>query len=257
MRYIIRRLLNKITRGRWIRMRALLSSRMQDDIEYYLGTDIGNKLYLEGEFEKNELSLCANYINEYSNIVDIGANIGIHSIYFSSLAKKGKVLCIEPQLTIYPTLLKNIMSFENIIPLNVAIDSKISITEFFIADDNAYSSLKDTKRKNIILKKHVVTLPFDSLSGLFQKIDFIKIDVEGFEHNVLLSMENILKKDKPVLFIEIYGGTNSNVNPEDTIKFLINLGYQAYFVNVNGDLERFINHSDSFYNYFFIYEDTK
>jgi hypothetical protein len=57
-----------------------------------------------------------------------------------------------------------------------------------------------------------------------------------------------------VLFIEIYGGTDSNSDPEATINFLIDLGYCAYFVNANGELERFIKHSDRFYNYFFIYE---
>jgi FkbM family methyltransferase len=254
MKYKIRQLLNKITRGRWVGFRKIISSKVNDDLEYYLGTDIGNKLYLKGEFETNELNLCAKYIKEDSNIVDIGANIGIHSVYFSNLAKKGKILCIEPQITIYSTLLKNIMNYENIIPLNIAIDSKISITEFFIASDNAYSSLKDTQRKNILFKKYVVTLPFDSISELMPKIDFIKIDVEGFEHNVLLSMENLLKKDKPTLFIEIYGGKNSNKNPEATIKFLIDIGYHAYFVNNDGELEKFSQHRDSSYNYFFIYK---
>lgn len=254
MRYSFRRLLNKLTKGKWIYLRALWSSKIQDHIEYFLKTDIGNQLYLKGTFEKNELNLCAKYIQEDSNVVDIGANIGVHSIYFSNLAKKGKVLSIEPQTTIYSTLLKNIMNYENIIPLNIALNLKPSIAEFFIAEDNAYSSLKDTKRKNIISKKHVVVLPFDSLSGLFQKIDFIKIDVEGLEYNVLLSMKNILIKDRPTLFVEIYGGQNSNTNPEETIIFLINLGYKAYIVGQNGSLEKYSTHDDRLYNYFFVYE---
>jgi len=253
MKYTIRRLINKITRGRWIKLRSSFSTVLEDNMEFYLNTDIGNKLYLEGNFEKKELKLCEKYINENSIVIDIGANIGIHSIYFSKIATKGKVLSIEPQVTIYPTLLKNISTFDNIIPLNIAIDSKMKISEFFITDDNAYSSLKDTRRKKMLQIKQVITLPFDALINLFEKIDFIKIDVEGFEKNVLLSMNNILTKDKPTLFIEIYKGENSNPDPEGTIRLLTDMGYKAYIVNHAGSLEKFIKHSDSYYNYFFIY----
>ena len=147
------------------------------------------------------------------------------------------------------------MKHTNIIPLNVAIDSKIAINKFYVASDNAYSSLKDTMRKNILFYRYVATLPFDLISNILGKIDFIKIDVEGFEHSVLLSMERLLKKDKPTLFVEIYRGANSNNHPEETIKFLVNIGYSAFFVNSDGILHRYSKHNDNFYNYFFIYSE--
>lgn len=253
MKYFIRKALNKLTRGRFLKLRAFLFPKVKDNIEYYIGTDIGNKLYFTGEFEINELQLCANYIKNDSNIVDIGANIGIHSAFFANIAKNGKVLSIEPQTTIYSMLLNNINKYTNIIPINIAIDSEFNISEFFIASDNAYSSLKNTKRKDIINKKLVATFPFDTVSKIIGKIDFIKIDVEGFEYNVLVSMKNTLIESKPVLFVEIYRGINSNSNPDETIEFLVNMGYKAYFVNSKGTLEEYSEHNDSFYNYFFIY----
>jgi FkbM family methyltransferase len=256
MKYKIRRVLNKISMGKWLKLRSVFSTKVKDDLEYYINTDIGNKLYFEGAFEKNELQLCAKFIKENSIVIDIGANIGTHSIYFAKIATKGIVLAIEPQVTIFPTLLKNISNFNNIIPLNIAIDSEMKISEFFIMSDNAYSSLKDTKRKKVLQVKRVVTMPLDSLIDLFDKIDFIKIDVEGFEKNVLLSMENILKRDKPTLFVEIYKGENSNPDPEGTIRLLTDMGYKAYIVNHTGSLEKFVKHNDSYYNYFFIYGDN-
>jgi hypothetical protein len=102
--------------------------------------------------------------------------------------------------------------------------------------------------------KQVVTLPFDLIIDLFDKVDFIKIDVEGYEKNVLSSMKKILLRDKPVLFVEIYQGINSNEDPMGTVEILIDMGYQAYIVNKANDLEKFTSHSDSNYNYFFIYE---
>ena len=106
MKYKIRKFLQFITRGRWIKIRKVISSKISDDLEYYLGTDIGNKLYLTGKFEANELTICSNYINENSNIVDIGANIGTHSIYFAKVAKSAKVLSIEPQVTMLSNITK-------------------------------------------------------------------------------------------------------------------------------------------------------
>jgi len=254
MKYLARRAINKITRGRWAGLRSSISSLIKDDIQYYLNTDIGRKLYFSGDFEQAELNLCKKFIKNDSTIIDIGANIGVHSIYFSEIASNGKVLSIEPQVTIYPVLLQNISKYDNIIPLNVAVDTDLKISSFFIADDNAYSSLKDTKRKKILNVKQVVTLPFDLIIDLFDKVDFIKIDVEGYEKNVLSSMKKILLRDKPVLFVEIYQGINSNEDPMGTVEILIDMGYQAYIVNKANDLEKFTSHSDSNYNYFFIYE---
>ncbi len=254
MKYLARRVVNKITRGRWVKLRSSISPLIRDDIQYFLNTDIGRKIYFTGDFEKVELSLCKKFIKSDSTVIDIGANIGVHSIYFAEAAPQGKVLSIEPQVTIYPVLLQNISKFNNIIPLNVAVDLDLKISSFFIADDNAYSSLKDTKRKKILNVKQVVTLPFDLIINLFDKVDFIKIDVEGFEKNVLASMKSLLLRDKPVLFVEIYQGVNSNEDPMGTVSMLVDMGYHAYIVNNVGSLEKFTSHSDSNYNYFFIYE---
>ena len=57
-------------------------------------TDIGGKLSSSGGFEKQEMDLCKEYITETSIVLDIGANIGLHSIYFSSLAKDGYILSV-------------------------------------------------------------------------------------------------------------------------------------------------------------------
>jgi len=246
-------LLNKFTSGQWLKFRSFLSYIVRDDINYYLDGYIGRELYLTGRFERRELELCKDFIKEDSIVIDVGANIGIHSIYFSKLASKGLVLSIEPQTTIFPLLIKNTLKYNNIIPLNIAIDYELKISSFYIMEDNAYSSLKDTKRKNIVDIRKVITIPLDNFMVLFDKIDFIKIDVEGLEKNVILSMLKILEYFKPVLFIEIYKGNNSNMDPEGTIKILLEMGYQAYVVDNQGELDEFTGHKDDRYNYFFIY----
>lgn len=247
-----------MSRGKWVSFRAIIRDHLRDEIdnqkiEYSLRGDIGRKLYLYGQFERDELEVCRKFIKSTSKIVDIGANIGLHTAFFSKLAADGLVVSFEPQRPIFSTLLKNVRDLPNVVPLNLAISSAPGIADFYVASDDAYSSLKDTFRKNIVSKMKVITLPFDAFLGAFDSLDLIKIDVEGYEHEVLLSMRQTLEKFKPVLFVEIYAGANSNRDPDKTVRFLKDLGYLAYFMDQDGQLREYETHSDNFYNYFFVH----
>ena len=65
-----------------------------------------------------------------------------------------------------------------------------------------------------------------------KKIGFIKIDVEGHEKNVINSANEIIKKYRPNLLVEIEKRHN-NENVEDTINFINNLGYKSFFLDNN------------------------
>ncbi len=258
MKYYLRRLANRISCGKWVAFRSVIKNKVKDEInnqriEYSLQGDIGRKLYLYGEFEKNELEICRRYIKKTSKIIDIGANVGLHTVFFSKLATEGLVVSFEPQRSIFSILMENVRGLANVVPINLAISSDPGVAEFYVASDDAYSSLKDTLRKSIVSKIKVMTLPFDSFFYAFDSLDFVKIDVEGYEHEVLLSMKKTLEKHKPVLFVEIYAGSNSNLDPDKTVKFLKDLGYFAYFVDQDGELKKYESHNDDFYNYFFVH----
>jgi FkbM family methyltransferase len=256
MIYKVRKFLNKVLRGRLLKIQAYFNEVQMDELYgqafyYYLKSDIGYNLFNKGEFEKKELALCERFINEDSNILDIGANIGIHSVYFSQIATKGNIISVEPQTHIYHVLIKNIENHHNITPINVAIFTEPKITSFFVAEDNAYSSLKDTQKKKILKKQNVITFPADYFKDIFPKIDFIKIDVEGLENDVVESMKELMIQHKPIMFIEIYKGDNSNPDPEKTIQTIIDIGYEAYYVD-DGELKAYIEHNDLFPNHFFL-----
>ncbi len=214
---------------------------------------IGWPIYFTGSFEKDELECCKNFINNSSVIFDIGANIGLHTVHYASLAKQGVVYAFEPSKYTYQILQKNSEQFDNIITSNFAIAKQNSISDFYESENDALSGLKNTNRAPIRSKTKTLTIKGDVFCELFNinKVDFIKIDVEGLETDVLESFENTIKLNKPVIFCEIYKGTNSNDDPLKTINYLIELGYSA-FVLSKGKLNPFISHLDSEYNYFFI-----
>ena len=84
------------------------------------------------------------------------------------------------------------------------------------------------------------------------KIGFIKIDVEGHEENVLNGAVKIIKKNKPVLLVEIEE-KHSKKNVKETINFINSLGYKSYYLtNLNLVSTDKLNSYEDKNNYFFI-----
>jgi FkbM family methyltransferase len=227
---------------------------------FYLdpSTDIGHRLLTSREFERQELTECSKHIRTDGIVIDIGANIGLHSVHFAAAAQSGRVISIEPSRSTFATLLRNTAKLPNVIPLNVALSDSNGTQTFYVAEDNAYSGLKNTRRKTILRTEHVACFSGDYiLAPLIQSVgvDLIKIDVEGLETQVLTGLTGIISKHKPVIFCEIFGGENSNVDPEATIGFCVDCGYAPYVLE-EGNLIPVRRHDDCRYNYFFIPSST-
>ncbi|MGA7750584.1 MAG: FkbM family methyltransferase, partial [Gallionella sp.] len=158
---------------KWLKEKLIPLNRKLDGLvsTQYLGhqisydprTEIGGVLLTSGEFEKKEMELCKEYISENSIVLDIGANIGLHSIFFSGLAKSGCVLAFEPSLVTFRLLISNVVNILNIVPINLAVSDEGKIADFFHASDNAYSSLIDTKRKEVVSVIRVPCMRIDDV----------------------------------------------------------------------------------------------
>jgi FkbM family methyltransferase len=217
-------------------------------------TDIGLELLVTGHFERDAIAQCAKFIRPDGIVVDVGANIGVHTVHFASFARLGRVICFEPARSTFVQLLQNVKHLANVIPLNIALSDTTGLQPFFVAADNAYSGLKDTKREAILLQESVACFRGDEiLLALIQsqRIDLVKIDVEGFEMQVLNGMKELIVTHRPVIFCEIFGGQQSNPDPQSTVQFCVSLGYDA-FVLSGAQLIPAAAHTDRLYNYFFV-----
>jgi FkbM family methyltransferase len=172
-------------------------------------------------FEKFLLSLLSHLVPSNKNMLDIGANIGVYSIIFSKLIDNtNKIYAFEPQEKIYNCLVNNIYNNEctNVLPFNLAL-SNINTTYLMNAD---YSH-KDNFGAFRICSEG--TLSINSKIGdelELTNVGFIKIDVEGHELEVLHGLSNTIKRDLPLLSIEIH---ESSPTSNEAFSLIRNLGY--------------------------------
>jgi len=231
------------------------------ELEYDYLSDIGSQIYFEGTFEDDEIDFFQKIlVSDHKPIIfDVGANIGIHTIKWLKQNPKAISYAFEPSSETRAMLERNIARnhlTERVKILKQAVSDREGVADFFECEDNAFSSLKDTQRKQAIRSISVPVTTIDQFveTNHITKISLLKIDVEGFETEVIAGALETLKHLKPDLFVEIYGGSNSNPDPEATISLICDQGYQS-FVLVDGNIIPYQKHSDSHYNYYFTYKD--
>jgi len=153
-------------------------------------------------FEFNILKTISSF--DYDGIyIDIGSNIGNHSLYFANHCKSIKVYSIECFPDTYNILKQNINNNQSnveIITLNCAIGDKIGETYLIEGKENNSGTNKTTDDETKI-KIKLTTL--DDLFD-YDNIAVIKIDVEGDELKVINGALNLIKKNHPLIIIEVH-----------------------------------------------------
>ncbi len=127
--------------------------------------------------------------DKYKNVLDLGGNIGIHSIIMSKCGYNVKVY--EPDPVHYKQLLAN-LNYNNcakVLPTKAAVSTKAGTAEFVRVLGNTTSShIKGCKNPYGDLESFKVDLV--NLKDIIDQIDLIKMDVEGHEKELLLFLDN-------------------------------------------------------------------
>ena len=165
-------------------------------------------------------------------IIDIGTNIGYVLLNFARIAgNRGVVFGFEPNPITYNKCMKNISlnDFSNIKVFNMALGNeskeKILIVPYSRNMGGAY--LTSTNSSDGGTKVAMNMLDSFVMENQISKIDLIKIDVEGFEFNVLNGAKESIKKYKPILFIEIDDNLlqRQGITVKELIEFISTFGY--------------------------------
>jgi FkbM family methyltransferase len=169
-------------------------------------------LYLEGERFLLERHLLAGLARRGSHVVDVGANIGYYLLLWESLVGPGGfVHCLEPEPDNLVELRRNVSAncLKNVAVLPVAAGAQ-DTSIFMTFGINSAVATGDQKGYNV---------PLRTLRSLFagERVDLIKIDVEGYEGEVLHGAAAILERKRPALFLEVHPWLLSPGHTADSI----------------------------------------
>jgi FkbM family methyltransferase len=138
--------------------------------------------------------------------IDVGAHIGKYTITAAKIVgKSGLVVSLEPFPANYRTLLENIKmnKLTNVVALNVAVwDAKCDLKLFIGREHGQHSVKKDSGRGFITVQANTLDNIVSTLG--VEKVNVIKIDVEGAEAEVIKGSIRILNKYHPKLIIEVW-----------------------------------------------------
>jgi len=139
------------------------------------------------------------------DIIDIGANNGSFAIDFAHLVgDNGKVHSYEPQRLIYYQLCGNVFmnGLNNVYCHNLAIGDCVDkvymeTPNYFEKGAVNFGNVKVGKTGDLVIQT-----PLDSFENEYKDVVFIKIDVQGYELNVIKGAEKVIAKHRPYLFVE-------------------------------------------------------
>ena len=179
-------------------------------------------------YEVETFDLFKHFIPSEGIFLDIGANIGNHTLMFALNYPKSIIYSFEPARINFELLDFNTKKIPNANIFKIALGSNNSIVHINCEDINNKGHIKvDTFGEKVPVMK------LDTLK--LSPVTFIKIDVEGHEYSVIEGAKETIDRDKPVIWIEDFS--------QDTVNYLIN--DFNYEIKVKGP----------FYNYLLVFKE--
>ena len=217
-------------------MSNIIKQNFKHGVFSYYSNDqyIGKSLSEYGEWSEAEVSLLKQLLANNENIIEVGSNIGTHTIPLAKqVLKGGFVYAIEPQYQNYKLLLDNVKDNElnNIKVLKIAVSSKEGEAYMNTFDENIPSNYGDSKIFSLNFK-NAESVPVKTLDQLFydnvkekKSIKLIKCDAQGQELNIIQGSRKIIDKYKPYLYLE-----NDDINTSKVlIEKIKHMGYILFW----------------------------
>jgi len=207
-----------------------------------------------GIFEPETMAALGKLTKPGYRVLDIGANIGFFTAILSRLVgPKGRVYAIEPQKENFRLLKENTLNngLENVDLYNVAVSESKGVASLFLSDWNGgmhrlYESVCCTEATESVT---VVTV--DSIVSN-DKIDLIKIDIEGYEFFALKGAQKCLLRNPDICIVTEYcplSAIEAGASPSSMLKYLESMNFRpmsldGQLVSIDGLLEEAIRYED-------------
>lgn len=215
---------------KYLDRRAALNRQVRGTrMAIFANEHVGIQINQYGVYEIQELTVLFDFLKPLTDefaqatIIDAGANIGNHSLYFSRYFKQ--VLAFEPNPSTFRLLRFNTELVDNIQLLNQGLGDEPG-TLMLVEDSmnmGASSIVKQAGAEDRQIPIDIQTL--DTATADIDRIAMIKIDVEGFEINVLKGAGALIASHQPIIVFEQHAGEFHNGTTE-SLSYLAKLGYR-------------------------------
>lgn len=196
-----------------------------------------------GAYELPTVRLIRRMFRGKKSFLDIGAQMGYLSLEAAAANREGAVYSFEPEPTNYKRLCDNVSlnAIETIKTYNTALGSTTGTLDLYLADSN--SGAHSAFQHNTNVSDKTVQVPMQTLDSIVEKelindVSLIKLDVEGYELEVLKGAIQTLKQQQPMLIVELNDEIqNAAGSSSERVKHLLgSLGYRPYSINEDGSI---------------------
>jgi FkbM family methyltransferase len=187
---------------------------------------IGKSLNLYGEFSEGEVDLFRQVVEPGSVVVEVGANIGTHTLFFArQVGLKGAVIAFEPQRVVFQSLCAN-MALNSVTNVQCfqkgvgALEGEVPVPVLDYSRENNYGGLSLESGQP---GESTPLVTIDSLK--LSRCTLLKVDVEGMERQVLVGAAKTIAKCLPILYVE----NDRREKADELVRFINGLDYAMYW----------------------------
>lgn len=212
-----------------------------------------------GALDEKEFTFLPHFIHEKSVVLDIGANYGHYAIEMARLCPNGRVYAFEPipfTFRVFETI-KHHFKQNNVVLEHAAVSNQAGMVEMTLplldfGAPNTGIAFIGNEAESSGKKIQVKTLKLDDLE-ITEKVDFIKIDIEGHEPQAFEGMEKLISKNRPVILIEFSHTClkRAHTNPSDFAHYLTKKLHYV-FAQVAGDKLKIAETNEPQDGYYFL-----
>ena len=205
---------------------------------------ISSELIMFKTHEPLTTKLLSKELKKGMTCLDVGGNIGYYTLLESNIVgNDGKVIAIEPSPPNFKHLKKNlsIQDAKNVDAYNFAagdVDGEVNFLVY--RESNGSFTIPDGETTD--LPGELIKVPAKRMDTFLNElniehVDFVRMDVEGYEHHIIEGMKNIIKNSKPMFQIEVHVTLLGKEGTKKFLKEFQDYGYEAkYYVPRDIDL---------------------
>ncbi len=193
-------------------------------------------LSINGTYEEYETELMEKIVKTGDIVLDIGANIGYYTLLFAKLVgKEGKVFAFEPDPANFALLKKNIEanSYANVVLVNKGVADRTEKCKLYLSEDPGDHQMYDAHDGRKYIEVECTSID-DYFKNNRQKIDFIKMDIQGAEFVAAQGMLRVLNNNPAVKVISEFwpaGLTKAGAPPRAYPELFLANGFSLYEIN--------------------------